>query len=84
MEIFQMSHYVEAIMKEHTGRKWKIDGRLAEPTPDDIEKLIDAMVKDIKKHGYDSIESGGILIKRDRDKIDLYVHIGELHEDISL
>lgn len=71
-------------MKEHTGRKWKIGGELVEPTPKDIEELIQAMVNDMRSEDYDSIESGGILIKNDRGKIDLYVHLGEIDEDPRL
>lgn len=66
------------------GRRWKIDGRLAEPTIDDVERLVRNMFKDICGTDYDSIESGGILLKKDGDKIDVYVHLGELDEDISL
>lgn len=66
------------------GRRWKIDGRLAEPTVDDVERLVRLMSDDVRKLDYDSIESGGILVKKDGDKIDVYVHVGELDEDNSI
>lgn len=71
---------VYKIMSQNTNRQWKIDGRLAHPTQDDVNRLIAAMVDDVRKMGYDSIESGGILVKRDGDHVDVYVHVGELSE----
>lgn len=75
-----VSNDVYKIMSQNTNRQWKIDGRLAQPTQDDVNRLIAAMVDDIRKMGYDSIESGGILVKRDGNLIDVYVHVGELNE----
>lgn len=68
------------VMCQYTNRQWKIDGRLVYPTFDDVGRLLTAMVKDVRERGYDSIESGGILVKRDGSKIDVYVHVGELDE----
>lgn len=68
------------VMCQYTNRQWKIDGRLVYPTFDDVDRLLTAMVKDVREQGYDSIESGGILVKRDGSKIDVYVHVGELNE----
>lgn len=67
-----------------SGRQWKFDGKLREPTYEDVEEFVQGMFKDISEGDYDSIESGGILLKRDGDKIDLYVHLGEIDEDFSL
>lgn len=75
-----ISNDVYKIMSESTNRQWKIDGRLAQPTQDDVNRLIAAMVDDIRTMGYDSIESGGILVKRDGDLVDVYVHVGEISE----
>lgn len=83
MEKSQAAQYIHDVLSE-TGRKWKIDGRLAEPTSDDVERLVRLMYNDVIQMDYDSIESGGILIKRDGSKIDVYVHLGVLDEDISL
>lgn len=63
------------------GHRWKINGVKIEPSIEDVEELIKKMRKDLESSDYDSIESGGILIKRDRDKLDVYVHLGELRED---
>jgi hypothetical protein len=68
------------MLTKYARRTWKIDGRQAEPTRDDVNRLIEAMVKDIREQGYDSIESGGILVKRDGDWIDIYVHAGAYSE----
>jgi hypothetical protein len=83
MEIAQAAHRIHDILIE-IGRKWKIDGRLAEPTFDDVERLVGLMLKDIRNLNYDSIESGGILIRKDGHRTDIYVHLGELDEDTSL
>lgn len=79
-----ISDDVFSVMSQYTNRKWKIDGDLVYPNFDDVQKLIEAMVNDIRTTSYDSIESGGILVKKDGDKIDVYVHIGELDEDSSV
>lgn len=75
-----ISNDVHKIMSQNTNRQWKIDGRLAQPTQDDVNRLIAAMVDDIHTMGYDSIESGGILVKRDGNLVDVYVHVGEINE----
>lgn len=75
-----ISNDVHKIMSQNTNRQWKIDGRLAQPTQDDVNRLIAAMVDDIRTMGYDSIESGGILVKRDGNLVDVYVHVGEINE----
>ena len=75
-----ISNDVHKIMSQNTNRQWKIDGRLAQPTQDDVTRLIAAMVDDIRTMGYDSIESGGILVKRDGNLVDVYVHVGEINE----
>lgn len=66
------------VMCQYTNRQWRIDGQLTYPTFDDVGRLLAAMVKDIREQGYDSIESGGILVKRDGNKVDVYVHVGEI------
>jgi hypothetical protein len=68
-------------MTHYTNRQWRIEGELIYPTFDDVQQLLTAMVDDLKKSDYDSIESGGILVKKDGYKIDVYVHMGELNED---
>lgn len=83
MKALQAAHMIYNVFKVN-GRRWKIDGELREPTVNDIEELVNNIFEDIGKTDYDSVESGGILIKRDGDNIDVYVHLGELHEDISL
>jgi hypothetical protein len=72
------------VMSQHTDRKWKIDGRLSYPTFDDVDRLLNLIVQDVRKLGYDSIESGGIMVRKDGHKIDVYVHVGELNENSSI
>ena len=79
----KLSDSVFEIISQYTDRKWKIDGNLLYPTFDDVDRLLGLMAKELEAKDYDSIESGGILIKRDRDKLDVYVHLGELNEDSS-
>lgn len=59
-----------------SNRQWRIDGRLCQPTEDDVARLVTAMIDDIRNLDYDSIESGGILIRRDGKNIDVFVHLG--------
>lgn len=67
------------------GHKWKINGVKMEPSIEDVEELLRSMYSDIRNTTYDSIESGGILIKRDGSNTDVYVSVGELDEtDYSL
>lgn len=73
-----ISDDVYKIMHQNIHRQWKIDGRLAQPTQNDVSRLMAAMVSDVRSMGYDSIESGGILVKRDGNMIDVYVHVGEI------
>lgn len=79
----ELSNSVFDVISQYTDRKWKIDGNLIYPTFDDVDRLLVLMIKELKDQDYDSIESGGILIKRDRGKFDVYVHLGELNEDSS-
>lgn len=72
------------VINDHTHRTWKIDGRLTQPTHEDVTRLVRAMIEDLNKQGYDSIESGGILVKHDGNMIDVYVHVGEFDEDSSI
>jgi len=67
------------IISGYTGRSWMIDGRLSRPTQDDVSRLLAAMLRDMHNQGYDLIESGGILVKRDGDRVDVYVHAGEIN-----
>lgn len=61
-----------------TGRQWKIDGRMCQPTHDDVSRLLVVMLDDVRNLGYDSIESGGIMVRRDGHKLDIFVRLGEL------
>lgn len=83
MESNLAAHLLQDILS-NAGRKWKIDGVLIEPTVKDIEELVVKMLKDMNNTDYDSVESGGILLKRDQGKIDLYVHLGEISENSSI
>lgn len=80
----RVSKKVFDVINDYTHRNWKIDGRLTRPTHDDVTRLVMAMIEDLNKQGYDSIESGGILVKRDGNMIDIYVHVGEFDENSSI
>lgn len=57
--------------------KWRIDGLKQRPSYDDVRLLIDGMMEQVEKSsGSISIESGGILVKRTDDYIDVYVFAG--------
>lgn len=72
------------VISQFTSHKWKINGVLVYPSFDDVQQLVELMSCDIETSGYDSIESGGILIKKSGGKTDVYVHLGEISEDSSL
>lgn len=58
-------------------RVWQFDGFKALPTLEDVQLLVDNMIKNVRETpGSISVESGGILVKRTDDYIDVYVHIG--------
>lgn len=60
-----------------SGRKWSFDGQKAVPLYEDVKLLIDEMIKQVRNSsGSISVESGGILVKRTDDYIDVYVHAG--------
>lgn len=61
-----------------SNRQWLVDGRLCNPTHDDVARIVTVMVDDVKGLGYDSIETGGVLVRKDGNKIDFFVHIGEV------
>lgn len=75
----EIMEYIYTILSNQ-GRQWKIDGELTYPTFEDMEGLTLAMIKDVKETSYDSIESGGILVRKDGTKIDVFVHLGEIDE----
>jgi hypothetical protein len=60
-----------------TQRQWRFDGVLKRPTYEDVATLLDRMIEQVRKSpGSISIESGGILVKRTDNMIDVYVHAG--------
>jgi len=63
-------------------RKWKIDGRNAEPSFDDVLNLVNQMKQSlVNLEGNASIQCGGIMLIKDGSHVDIYVHLGELDED---
>lgn len=82
MEYDDLALFIHEVLIR-AGHKWKINGVKMEPSIEDVEELIRSMLGDIDGTDYDSIESGGILLKRDGSKRDLYVHVGEVDEDFS-
>ncbi len=56
---------------------WRFKDERRRPTYEDVVALVDNMVEQVKKSPTSiSIESGGILVKRTDDYIDVYVHAG--------
>jgi hypothetical protein len=56
---------------------WKLDGVKRLPAYEDIVILLDRMVEQVRKSPSSiSIESGGILVKRTDDYVDVYVFAG--------
>lgn len=75
-----LSKVIDSVYEQtvHANRQWLIDGRLCNPSFDDVSRIVTAMVDDVKRLGYDSIETGGILVRKDGEHIDFFVHIGEI------
>jgi hypothetical protein len=61
-----------------SGREWRIAGVLQRPSYDDVAKLIDNVVTQVKKSPTPiSVEVGGLLVKNTDGHIDIYAWIGE-------
>ncbi len=62
-------------------RLWRFEDKLKIPTYEDVEILLDRMIEQVRKAPTPiSIESGGLLVKRTDDMIDVYVHAGEIRK----
>lgn len=69
--------YVHAQLIE-SGRTWRRFGESeSPPNYENVKSVIDGMIAMVREaSGSISIESGGILVKRTDDYIDVYVHAG--------
>ncbi len=69
--------YVHTQLVE-SGRIWhKFGEEPGLPTYDNVKSVIDSMIAMVREtSGSISVESGGILVKRTDDYIDVYVHAG--------
>ncbi len=79
-------HLVDEIysMLITSGRKWRIGGELKAPTREDILTVLDRLSQAV----YDGevgtqAQTGGILVQRDEEHYDVYIHIGEYTHDYS-
>lgn len=64
------------------GAEWKVGGELRSPTKDDVRRTLDRLYLAV----YDGEEqtqasTGGILVKKEYGRIDVYTYIGELNDD---
>lgn len=61
-----------------SGRKWRIDDIKQRPSYDDVELLVARMIDQVRRSPTPiSVASGGILVQRVDNYIDVYVHCGE-------
>ena len=59
--------------------KWRFDNGLRRPSYEDVETFLTRIIDQVRKSTTSiSVESGGILVKRTEDYIDVYVHAGGL------
>jgi hypothetical protein len=57
--------------------EWRFDGNKQRPSYEDVTILLDRMVEQVRKSPTPiSIESGGILVKRTDEYVDVYVFAG--------
>jgi hypothetical protein len=74
---------VYEVLAKH-GHTWVIDGRVTEPTQDDVRRVLSKMTEDLSSlEGSVSIQCGGIMLVRDQDKTAVYAYIGDVDEDSS-
>lgn len=60
-------------------RKWKIGGELKEPSRDDIAAVINKIIT-MTDDGL-QIELGGLLVKNEGGRKELYVYLGDVDEE---
>lgn len=58
--------------------RWNIGGELRHPTAEDLELAIDKLAKDLYAEDSDMIEMGRLMVLRDGDRFDVYLHFGEM------
>lgn len=64
------------------GMEWMVRGSRKIPTRDEIEFVINDCIYVVRGEPESvSVEIGSLLVKRTDDKIDIYVHAGELEYD---
>lgn len=57
--------------------QWRFDKVLRRPSYEDVEEFVKRLIAEVQKSQQSiSIESGGLLVKRTDDYIDIYVHVG--------
>lgn len=60
--------------------KWRVDGRLQEPSEDDVRRVLDNLYQ-IVYDGDNGMQAstGGILVQKNEGHLDLFIHIGEFN-----
>ncbi len=62
-------------------RLWQGSIDKFEPSAEDVAKVLDRMIRALYDEKVDQIEVGGMLVKRTDNHVDVYTHIGEIHDD---
>lgn len=71
-----MQDLIEDIF-EKTGRQWKVDDNLIQPTQDDILKLLDEAAKRLYSEQVGTrLEKGGLIVEKKHRGHDVYVMVG--------
>lgn len=64
------------------GYQWKVGGKLRFPTEEQVAKLLEMCFDEVRRGAQDqemvSVEIGGLLVKKTDNKIDIYLHAGEV------
>ena len=60
--------------------KWRIGGKLVEPTREDIESTLDSLAKVVYDGDNNEASTGRILVQKLGEHTDVYLYIGELHD----
>ena len=72
-----------ATFMDASGYRWKIDGDLKTPTPDDIRNTLDRAVEVLyDNEPNDQLEVGRLIIKkRDNELYDVFILVGTIGEE---
>jgi len=70
---------ITLIMQLHRVQ-WSIGGKPTYPTTEDIKKVLDRLSEIVYDEGQQA-ETGGIIVRKDSDRKQVYLYIGEYNDN---